>query len=106
MTDRGGTRKIGNFGIRDFHDVGEFIGKITETRAQYESDARAQLGFAQNEFCGALGADKFRTGRRPVDVGLLSRRLFSAHENIPTIEADSRLAIVPASIARIPKRTN
>ena len=92
-----GARKAGNFFVGDARGACKFVGKSAEARAEHERDFRAQLRFRENEFRGALGAGKVtrRLAR------LASARRSSQHD--PTIDADIRLAIVPASMARMPE---
>src|SRR5260370_29122460 len=93
-------REIWNLRVGDFVGVSEFVPEIAEARTQNQCDARPQLRFAKNEFGGAFGALELHAGLR-FRLGRF-RVLLCAHEKIPTIEADRRLAIVPASMARIP----
>src|SRR5207245_2560346 len=52
---------------------------------------------------GGHRAKRFRAARRNKPAATRAHR---AHSNIPTIEADIRLAIVPASMARMPSRAS
>ena len=73
----------------------EFVGEGTEPRAKDESDFRAQLGFFLDEARGGFSASELCVRRG----GIFCCR---AHVRIPTMQADMRLAMVPASIARSP----
>ena len=96
VADRGGPRKIRDFLVVNARGAREFIRKRAQSAAEHQADARAKLGFRQDEFRGALGAQKFLAW-----FGLC--RSGCAHfRKIPTIEADIRFAMVPASMARMP----
>src|ERR1700722_1448773 len=93
--------KIGDFFVRDPNCVCQLIRERAKSRAQHERDLRTQLCFRQDEFRGAFGSRIFRAMS---PGGLRSSR---THRSItPTIDADIRFAIVPAIMARIPRRAS
>ena len=96
VSDGRRARKVRDFFVVDARGVREFIGERTEAAAEHQADARTQLRLRQNKFCGAVGAQKILTWFCFCRPGCAHFR------NIPTIEADIRFAIVPASIARMP----
>ena len=96
VPDRGRPREMRNILVVDAHRAGDFVGECAQAAAEHQADPRAQFRFAQN---------KFRRGLRALEF--LARfcfgRLGCAHfRNIPTIEADIKFAMVPASMARMP----
>src|ERR1700687_2395131 len=94
------SREVGNLRVGDFCCAGEIVGEIAEAGAQNQSDARAQLGFTEDEFGRAFGAQELHAGFR---FWLRCGHAFlCAHEKIPPIAADTRFAMVPASMARMP----
>ena len=107
-------RKIRDLSVRNSRCAGEFVGKRTQPRTENQRDLRTELGSGTNEIRSEPGALEFsgkhgrffgKSGRPLGRVSSLLRfqpGFLRAHVNIPTMEADIRLAIVPASIARIP----
>ena len=96
VPDRRGMRKVRNLLVVEARGVSYFVRERAQAAAQHQSDARTQLGFSENEFCGAFGAHKILAGFR------LRRSGFTHFRNIPTMDADIRFAMVPASMARMP----
>src|ERR1700733_5872684 len=84
-----GAREAGDFGVGDARRGGKFFGEGSETGAEDERNSGAEFGAREDEFCGAGGADEGVTDR-----GRFSR---THRSMIPTREAESRFAIVPAS---------
>ena len=92
--DRG---KIRDLFIVNARGIREFVGERAQSAAEDEADARAQLCFRENEFRGAFGAQEFLARFR-----FLAAADALIFRNIPTIDADIKFAMVPASIARMP----
>ncbi len=63
VADGGGTREAGNFFVGDARGFGQFVGEGAEAGAEDERDFRAQLGFREDEFRGAVGAREFGVAR-------------------------------------------
>src|ERR1700680_1955473 len=93
----GRNRKAGNLRVWDARRVVQVVRKSAQARAEHQANARPQFRFAENEFRRAYGA-------RDVAGDFVFSLLHGSM--IPTIEADIRLAIVPASMARIPSRAS
>ena len=77
----GGRRPPRDLGVRDVHPFGQFAGERSQAAAQHDADLRPQR-------------------RAALDV---SFRVFG-HSNIPAIQADMKLAMVPAIMAFNPRR--
>src|SRR5216684_8236825 len=97
VADCGGAREVRDFCVRNAGGSGEFIGESAEAGAEDERDFWTELGFFLNEAGGRFGADELR-------VCFRRGRTFcrGTHVRIPTMQADIRLAMVPASMARMP----
>src|SRR6186713_303160 len=89
MADNGGARPVGQRVVGNDHRIGQRVGKVPQARTEHDGHAR-QLAAA-----GANG------GRRFLDA--IELRL-CAHSSIPAMVAVRKLAKVPASIARSPRR--
>src|ERR1700683_2893618 len=89
------TRKVRDAAVVNARRALQFVREAAQSAAQHHTNARPQLGAGKNELGSAFGTREFerRLGRAR------TRRL---HRNIPTMEAESRFAMVPASIARMP----
>src|SRR5215813_6683198 len=99
--------------IRDFRCASEFVGKGAEPRAKNKRNLRPEFSPGKNKVGSKPGAFVFAQSRRDLRnrssccwrgfplLGFL-QSFPRAHVNIPTMEADIRLAMVPASIARMP----
>src|SRR5208337_659402 len=92
--------KVGNLSVRNARGVSELVCKRSQSGAQHQCDLWQQLCFLQKIACRRFRTDKFLSG---VDAFLFFQK---ANVRIPTIQADMRLAIVPASMARIPNLAN
>src|SRR6267142_4787572 len=97
VADCGGAGEVRDFCVRNAGGSGEFIGEGPEAGAEDERDFWAELDFFLNETRGGFGADELR-------VCFRRGRTFcrGTHVRIPTMQADIRFAIVPASMARMP----
>src|SRR6266567_3704402 len=114
MTDRGRLRKVRNFRVRNFRRAREFVRKSAQTRAKNQCNLRPESRFGKNKLGGAPRAFEFlgssacsrHRGRCAIRTSAAScsplALRFWTHVNIPTMEADIKLAIVPASMARMP----
>src|ERR1700741_3320844 len=100
VTDSRRLREIGNLSVGDFCCGGEVFRKVAEAGTQNQGNARSQLGLAKDEFCRAFGVYVLRAGLR--FCLRCSHAFLGAHEKIPTMDADIRFAMVPASMARMP----
>src|SRR5450755_692581 len=118
VPNRGRLREMRNIRIRNFNRTGKFIRERPESRSEHQRDFGTKFCFQGNEVRSRLGLMEFTervlsetcrhasllnfegTLRRPRRSGFLART--RAHERIPTIDADIRFAMVPASMARIP----
>src|SRR5438552_2488773 len=105
--------KMRNFCVRNFRGAGKFIGECAKPGAKNECNPRPKRCLRKNEVGGFTRA--FELAIRAVGGGLsgdFPRRhgfrsfplgaFLCAHERIPTMEADIRFAMVPASMARMP----
>ena len=92
-------RESRNFFVRDSHGSGEIVCERSEARTENYGDARPQLCLRENEFRGAIGTRKIAQA-----IAALADHARTHRSMIPTIEADMRFAIVPAIIARMPRR--
>src|SRR6266851_192628 len=97
VADGGGAREVWDLCVRDANGGGELVGERAEAGAKYEGNLWAQLGFLLDEPRGGFGMRELR-------VCFCRGRTFcsSGHERIPTMQADNKLAMVPASMARMP----
>src|SRR5882672_10011960 len=114
VADGGGTRKIRNLRVRNFRCAGELIRECAEARAKDQGNFRLQRGLRGNKFSGEFGTFEFAedlTGRKSRKRKLRKSRrpsfrrflcLLRTHVRIPTMAADIKFAMVPASIARMP----
>src|SRR5229473_6424530 len=107
MADGRRLRKVRNFRIRNFLGLLEFVRERPEARSKHQCDTRPVSRLRKNEvssFTRALKlADRRTPGRRCNRFwGPGLRGLFCAHERIPTMDADIKFAMVPASMARMP----
>src|SRR6185437_6233668 len=93
-------RESRNFLVRDSRGGIQFVGERAEARAEDQRNFRPQFRFRQNKFCGARGLGKFIQARGRFGSRGVHRSM------IPTSDADIRLAIVPASMERMPRRAN
>src|SRR5271170_2096656 len=98
VADGGGAREAGDFFVGDASGFGEFVGEGAQAGAQHQRDFRAQARFRQDEFRGAVGAGEFGIARGGFGFSRAHRIM------IPTMEADIKLAMVPVSMARMPRR--
>src|SRR5208282_2279314 len=90
--------EAGNLFVGNAGGVRQVVGKRAETGAEDESDFRAKFRLREDEFRGAVGAG---------ELGIACRgfRMLRGHFSmIPTMDAVMRFAIVPASMARMPRR--
>src|ERR1700688_2041047 len=97
VADGRGAREVRNFCVRDARGAGEFVGEGAEAGTEDKGDFGVELGFFLDEARGGFGASELR-------VCFRRERIFcsSTHVRIPTMQADIRLAIVPASMAQMP----
>src|SRR5580704_14548656 len=96
MPDRSRSREMRNFCVVDARRTRNFVGECAQSAAKHDAYARTQFRFPQNKFRRGLGAHELLAG---FCFGLSACAHF---KKIPTIEADIRVAMVPASIARMP----
>src|SRR5436305_13510331 len=107
-------RDIGTLEARDYRSTEKVVGGWAKCRTQNGRDVGAEPGWRENKSSGEPGPFEFPRSYERFSRGrfrFLGRDSFLScflpgflwtHVNIPTTEADIRLAIVPASIARIP----
>ncbi len=97
VADGRGAREVRDFCVWDARGGGEFVGERAEAGAKHKSDLWAELGFFLDKARGCFGACE-------LSIGFCRGRISccSTHVRIPTMQADIRLAIVPASMARMP----
>src|SRR5580700_3181988 len=95
VADSGGAGEVRDFCVGDPRGAGELVSEGAEAGAEDERDFRTQLGLFLNEARGSFGAGELCVWRRRTFCGC-------AHVRIPTMQADIRLAMVPASMARMP----
>ncbi len=114
VANGGRLREVRNFRVRNFGGISEFVRETAKAGTQDEGNLGTQLRLRKNEVSRLSRALKLAT-RRTASRGCSSdfsgrnrfrslgiRAFFCAHERIPTMEADIKFAIVPASIARMP----
>ena len=111
-----GLRKMWNLRVGNLCGLSKIIRERSEPRPQYQRNLRPQRrarenklrrGFSAFEFAGSLRTRRLHIFRRcnlPRRGSTLAPNFFSAlgHVRIPTMDADIRFAMVPASIARMP----
>src|SRR5713101_6390474 len=51
-----------DFGVRNSSGGFEIVGECAEAGAEDQRDFGTELGFAEDEFCGFVGLQKFRSG--------------------------------------------
>src|SRR5579859_7646929 len=97
VADGGGAREVRNSCVGYARGGGEFVREDAQAGAKDECDFGPQLRFFLDEACRGFGASEL-----PICVcrGRISRS--GTHVRIPTMQADIRLAMVPASMARMP----
>src|ERR1019366_2845352 len=81
----GRVRPAGNLGVRDVRTVRKFVGERAQSAAEHEADGGTHVGAALDHSFGVAG-------------GLVG------HSSIPAMQADMKLAMVPAATARKPSR--
>src|SRR5437899_6114573 len=87
-----GTREVRNLCVRDSRSSGEFVGKGAQAGTEDQRNLWAQFRFFLDEAGGGFGPSERHVRRGNTCPG-------TAHVRIPTMQADIRLAMVPASIA-------
>src|SRR5580704_4282985 len=97
VADSGGAGEVRDFCVGDPRGAGELVSEGAEAGAEDERDFRTQLGFFLDEARGCFGA-----GELCICVSRGRTFCGCAHVRIPTMQADIRLAMVPASMARMP----
>src|SRR5713226_4886599 len=114
VPDGGGLWKVRNFRVRNLYSAGKFVRERPEAGAQHQRDFRPERCLRKNEIGGEPRAFEFTAERlgfrrgRCVFTGNACFHwrsfalFFRPHVNIPTMEADIKLAMVPASMARMP----
>src|SRR5260370_443532 len=114
MANSGRLRKVRNFLVWDFGGFGKFVRKSAKARAENKHNLRSVSSLGKNEV-SRFSCTFVLAGRRTADWGCsrdisggncfrsLGRGVFLCdHVRIPTMEADIKFAMVPASMARMP----
>ena len=81
VADRGGARPAGNIRVRNVRAFGKLVGERAQAAAQHHADGGPHV-------------------RAALDVPFR----FVGHSSIPAMQADMKLAMVPAATARSPSR--
>src|SRR5579884_802397 len=94
MSYHSGPRKMRDAGVGKPHSLAKLFGKIPQPRTEHDRQTGNPSDAARNPLRGLPGAF------------IVALRGARHCKKIPTIEADSRFAIVPASMARTPSRAS